>query len=149
MYLAHACGILYTGLSKYLLAKVRNSLKNDVLDMTQTRNRWLFHQKRGMTLKCMRSPFESSGQCVVPFCYDYSQVPSDLKWKFRLRFPQWPKMMLYNSFMEVPMVKWLSSQEMNTATRVQILDENDCISHSTNTLGKGMNPIILPPAMGK
>ena len=32
---------------------------------------------------------------------------------------------------------------------VQILDETDSISHSTNTLGKGMNPIILPPAMGK
>ena len=30
-----------------------------------------------------------------------------------------------------------------------ILAETDCISHSTNTLGKGMNPIILPPAMGK
>ena len=29
------------------------------------------------------------------------------------------------------------------------LDETDSISHSTNTLGKGMNPIILPPAMGK
>ena len=29
------------------------------------------------------------------------------------------------------------------------LDGADCISHSTNTLGKGMNPIILPPAMGK
>ena len=28
-------------------------------------------------------------------------------------------------------------------------DETDCISHSTNTLGKDMNPIILPPAMGK
>ena len=39
--------------------------------------------------------------------------------------------------------------EMDTATRVQILDEDDYISHSTNTLGKGMNPIILPPAMGK
>ena len=38
---------------------------------------------------------------------------------------------------------------MNTAIRVQILDETDCISDSTNTLGKGMNPIILPPAMGK
>ena len=38
---------------------------------------------------------------------------------------------------------------MDTATRVQILDLTDCISHSTNTLGKGMNPIILPPAMGK
>ena len=25
----------------------------------------------------------------------------------------------------------------------------NCTSHSTNTLGKGMNPIILPPAMGK
>ena len=38
---------------------------------------------------------------------------------------------------------------MDTATRIQILDENDCISHGTKTLGKGMNPIILPPAMGK
>ena len=38
---------------------------------------------------------------------------------------------------------------MFTATRVQILAETDCISHSTNTLGEGMNPIILPPAMGK
>ena len=38
---------------------------------------------------------------------------------------------------------------MDTATRVQILDETDCISHSTNTLGKGMNSIILPPSMGK
>ena len=28
-------------------------------------------------------------------------------------------------------------------------DETDSISHSTNTLGKAMNPIILPPAMGK
>ena len=38
---------------------------------------------------------------------------------------------------------------MNTATRVQILDESDFISHSTNTFGKGINPIILPPAMSK
>ena len=38
---------------------------------------------------------------------------------------------------------------MDKATRVQILDEADCILHSTNTLRKGMNPIILPPAMGK
>ena len=33
--------------------------------------------------------------------------------------------------------------EMDTATRVQILDETDRISHSTNIFGKGMNPIIL------
>ena len=38
---------------------------------------------------------------------------------------------------------------MDTATRVQILDETDCISHNSNTLGKSMNPIILPPAMVK
>ena len=43
----------------------------------------------------------------------------------------------------------LSSQDMDTAIRVQILDLTDCISYSTNTLGKGMNPNILPPAMGK
>ena len=29
------------------------------------------------------------------------------------------------------------------------MDETESISHSTNTLGKAMNPIILPPAMGK
>ena len=51
--------------------------------------------------------------------------------------------------MEVPVVLWLLSYEMNTATRIQIQDETDCISHSTNTLGKGMNPIILLPAMGE
>ena len=51
--------------------------------------------------------------------------------------------------LEVPVVLWLSLQELDTATRVQILDKTDCISHSTNTLGKGMNPIILPPAKGK
>ena len=33
--------------------------------------------------------------------------------------------------------------------RGKILDMTDSISHSTNTLGKGMNPIILPPATGK
>ena len=38
---------------------------------------------------------------------------------------------------------------IDTATRVQILDETNCISHSNSTLGKGRNPIILPPAMGK
>ena len=49
-------------------------------------------------------------------------------------------------------ILWLMCQPYDKkymATRVQILDETDCISHSTNTLGKGMNPIILPPAMGK
>ena len=38
---------------------------------------------------------------------------------------------------------------MDTATRVQILDDTESISHNTNTLGEGMNPIILLPAMGK
>ena len=38
---------------------------------------------------------------------------------------------------------------IDTVTRVQILDEADGISHRTNTLVKGMNLIILPPAMGK
>ena len=44
---------------------------------------------------------------------------------------------------------WLSSEEMNKVTRFQILDEADCILHCTNTLGKGMNPIILPSSMSK
>ena len=38
---------------------------------------------------------------------------------------------------------------MDIMTQAQILNKADCISHCTNTLGKGMNPIIIPPAMGK
>ena len=33
--------------------------------------------------------------------------------------------------------------------RFQILDEAVCISHSANTLRKGINLTILPPTMGK
>ena len=32
---------------------------------------------------------------------------------------------------------------MELATRVQTLDEAVCLSHTVNTPGKGMNPIIL------
>ena len=39
--------------------------------------------------------------------------------------------------------------KMDTAIRVQILDETVCISHSANTHGKGMNTTILPPVVGK
>ena len=38
---------------------------------------------------------------------------------------------------------------MDAAIRVQILDEADCISHCTNSLGKDMNPSILPPAISR
>ena len=41
----------------------------------------------------------------------------------------------------------LSSLEIDTATRIQILDEAVCISDSTNTLEKGMNSTILPTAL--
>ena len=38
---------------------------------------------------------------------------------------------------------------MDMMIQVQILNKSVCISHSANSLGKGMNPIILPSAMGK
>ena len=59
------------------------------------------------------------------------------------RLVQWLKLSV------IVMIVLLSSKEMDTVTRLQFLDETDCISHSANTLGKGMNQIILPPAMGK
>ena len=37
----------------------------------------------------------------------------------------------------------------NWTRRYEFKSWADCISHFTNTLGKGMNPIILPPTMGK
>ena len=38
---------------------------------------------------------------------------------------------------------------MDQANWVQTLDEAVWVSQSANTLRKGMNPIILPPTMGK
>ena len=43
----------------------------------------------------------------------------------------------------------LLSLERDIANQVQILDDGICISLRINTLGKGMNPIILPPVVGK
>ena len=39
---------------------------------------------------------------------------------------------------------WLLIQDLKSYDM-----QKHCILHSTNTLGKGMKPIILPPAMGK
>ena len=47
------------------------------------------------------------------------------------------------------MVQWLMLWEMDTANQVQILEESVCISYRANTLEKGLNPNILPPAMDK
>ena len=38
---------------------------------------------------------------------------------------------------------------MDTTTWVRILYDADCISHRLNNIDKGMNPIILPPAMSE
>ena len=60
-----------------------------------------------------------------------------------------PTKFVYKSYIFNICVNNLQLLEMDTLTRVPILDEADCISHYTNTLGKGLNPIILPVAMGK
>ena len=67
-----------------------------------------------------------------------------LKWYSYYSLPQHTYTQLY-----IYIYGWCPWCNGYTATRVQILDLTDCISHSTNTLGKGMNPNILPPAMGK
>ena len=46
-------------------------------------------------------------------------------------------------------MSWLLSEEMDMVTRVQILDEAVCILRSTYSLGKAMNPNIIPSAMSK
>ena len=39
--------------------------------------------------------------------------------------------------------------EIDTGIRVQISEGPFCISHIAITLGKGMNPVTLTPAIGK
>ena len=50
---------------------------------------------------------------------------------------------------KVCLAQWLSLQEKNTATPVQILDNDVYISHSVNTLEEGMDQVYLPPALQK
>ena len=49
----------------------------------------------------------------------------------------------------IRLILCLPSLEMDIVTSVQNLDETVCISSSTNTFMKGMNPTILFPAIGK
>ena len=58
---------------------------------------------------------------------------------------------LCNKIMEYARTRtqWFNGYSQSKWTRVQILNETVCISHSANILGKGMNPTILPPAIGK
>ena len=51
--------------------------------------------------------------------------------------------------MEVLIVLWLLSWEIDTANQVQILDKAVCISYCANTLGKVINPIILAPVTAR
>ena len=48
-------------------------------------------------------------------------------------------------------VQWLLSLEVDSFTQIQISNEAVCTKHVSNSLGKGMNPIIfyIYPAMGK
>ena len=56
---------------------------------------------------------------------------------------------IYEIEREVSLVILSSPYQVNSVTGVQILDEGDCISHRGNTLEKGVNPIIFPPAMAE
>ena len=56
---------------------------------------------------------------------------------------------LFKNITNLPRVQMLSSWEMDWETQVQILDKVDCVLHRSDTLGKSMNLIPLPPAMGK
>ena len=46
-------------------------------------------------------------------------------------------------------VSCLPLWKLDTVIRVQNLDDAVCISRKANTLGKGMNPNIVPLVMGK
>ena len=46
------------------------------------------------------------------------------------------------------LVESVSWKEMDPVTWIQILDDDVCILHSANTFQKGMNSIVLPPAVG-
>ena len=85
---------------------------------------------------------KSNSSLVTTFAF--GEISLENKWNPSSKLYH---MLFYND--EVPVVKCLPSLEMDKATRVQILDQANCILYSTITLWKGMNQIILPTAMGK
>ena len=67
----------------------------------------------------------------------------------KIMFSRWKPTLSFTVMFHVVLPGGTHGVMVIVVGRVQILDETDCISYSTNTLGKDMNPIILPPAMGK
>ena len=71
-------------------------------------------------------------------------------WPYYVLKVIWSKCLLLRTIhIGCPWCNGYRCKEIDTAIRVQIVDEDDCISYCTNTFEKGMNPIILLPAMSK
>ena len=84
----------------------------------------------------------------------YSTLPIALKLKphHKMQFRVIPKAPFLKGSYSRNMRSWCNGyrlMEINTAIRVQMLNEAVCISHGANTFGKCMNPTILPTPMGK
>ena len=73
-------------------------------------------------------------------------MTNKLKWQIKLDKDAFKDIIIILILFQMILYKLIN---MDTATRFQIQDKTDCISHCVNSLGKGMNWNILPPAMGK
>ena len=92
--------------------------------------------KHGLKLSCIiKNPelkFINYNKMLYIYIYIYSKVWNEIK-QYKKKRCAWCN--------DYHRRNWTQQHEFKSWT--------DCISHGTNTLGKGMNPIILPPAMGK
>ena len=77
--------------------------------------------------------------------FSRTQLPKKLEAIIRIKSLWGP----YKIFSRCPWCNSYRRRKWTGRLEFKILDEADFISHSTSTLEKGMNPIILPPAKGK
>ena len=131
------------------LAWIENQFLSGIRDSRKAGSLWGMMRGVGGVRKSIHQSWLAKGLGLGLLCWGFKGVQQEIlrKRSALLKSGQWhfqqDNAPVHNSIL---VTDYLTKMGIKT---VQILDLTDCISHSTHTLGEGMNPIILPPAMGK
>ena len=147
------------------LAWIKHQFLSSIRDSRKAGSLWGMMRGVGGVRKSIHQRWLAKGLGLGLLCWGFNGIQQEIPWEEAstlqigsVAFPpgQCTSPQLHpchrlfdqDGHQDSSVVQWLSSQDMDTATQVQILDLTDCISHSTNTLGKGMNPKYSPFSYG-
>ena len=113
------------------LAWIEHQILSGIRDSRKAWNLWGMMRGVGRVRTSIHQSWLAKGLGLGLLCWGFQGVQEEIPW-------------------EEASTGQYTSPQVHPCHRLFDPDgHQDSSSHSTNTLGKGMNPIILPPAMGK